>query len=111
MSPPSPKKCRAPFPPILSLPTKIKVSFSFKSRVLIVCWEGLRIRARGDLGVQEQGVALNGKRVHFGGPDIPLISGSHLVMGWGRVPASVSLMVKMGIHIPNQKVCEGTWVI
>lgn len=56
------KKCHAPpFPPTLSLPTKIKVSFSFKSFILLVCREGLLKGALGGdlrVGSSRAGVGL-----------------------------------------------------
>lgn len=77
---PSPKKkCHAPFPPALSLPTQIKVSFSFKSCIL---FPGKVSRSGPGWGPQEQGSYESNKGVHFGGPAIPLITGSHLVT-WG----------------------------
>lgn len=47
--PPRPKEKVScpPFPPTLPLPTEIKVSFSFKSFILLVCREGL---LKGALG-------------------------------------------------------------
>lgn len=48
------KKCHAPCPPTFSFPTKIKVSFSFTSCLLLVCWGMSPNWGRGALGMERR---------------------------------------------------------